>query len=192
MINYNKKYIFVRIPKTASTSIGKVLSTMWMTHTKLSELKKMRDHHQYFIFCFVRNPWDRIYSAFEYLKQGGNSKSPWDIQAKLKMIDVVDGNFEEFIYKFVNKENSDFCNHVHFKLQLDWIGNSDYIDYIGKYENLNEDWKKISIIIGETKILPKENISKNRKPYRNVYNDKMVELVYDFYKKDILEFNYEF
>ena len=43
------------------------------THRTFSFYKRIlgKDIENYFIFCFVRHPVDRLYSAYSFLKKGG-------------------------------------------------------------------------------------------------------------------------
>ena len=71
MINHEYKFIFVRIPKTASSSI---IDALYMECGKMEGpqnhkdinyyIKKYRNVHDYFKFTFVRNPWELRYSYY--------------------------------------------------------------------------------------------------------------------------------
>ena len=79
MISKDKKCIFIHIPKTAGTSIEKMIQGEkyikgWSSHQKINEYKDDDKFHEYFKFSFVRNPYERILSVFNYYKNRGNNK----------------------------------------------------------------------------------------------------------------------
>jgi hypothetical protein len=65
------------------------------------------------------------------------------------------------------------------------------VNFIGKYENLKDDFKKICNKIGISTTLPKLNVSKS-KPYQEYYNDETIDLVRKTFQPDIKIFNYDF
>lgn len=83
------KYIYVRSPKSASTSIvnelgecnnqktrGHNSSTCMVLHFYWNSTELAPDNVQqmwkdYFVFGFVRNPWRRAYSLYKYLHSNG-------------------------------------------------------------------------------------------------------------------------
>ena len=71
-----EKAIFVHIPKAAGTSIALSIFGELPYHYKAIDYIVFfgrKTFNQYFKFAFVRNPWDRVYSAYTYLRKGG-----WD------------------------------------------------------------------------------------------------------------------
>ena len=76
------KYIYIRAPKSASTSIVNALGECgnnksrnayhpscmrhsWEKDLKPGELEKI--WNDYFVFGFVRNPWRRAFSLYKYI-----------------------------------------------------------------------------------------------------------------------------
>ena len=132
MINHKRKYIFIRIPKTASQSVQKTLNKKdKQTHIRLCQIKK--EYHKYFKFTFVRNPLDRIVSAFFFLRNDGLNKQDkiWANQHINKYSD-----FNTFVRSWINKNN--IWSHHHFRPQYFYITNNKYslppIDFIGYFE----------------------------------------------------------
>ena len=70
-----KKCIFFHIPKTAGISVSTALfgNVKW-GHRNVAFYKSHfgeKFFNSLYKFSFVRNPYDRLYSAFTFLKNGG-------------------------------------------------------------------------------------------------------------------------
>lgn len=141
-------------------------------------------------FTFVRNPWDRLVSAFFYLNGGGNCKE--DDEDRKKYIAQYKGNFKEFIEK--EYRGSGIFKQLHFKPQSAWISdrNKIIINYIGKIESFESDFKVICKKIGKKFIKIKKTNQSLHAHYRNYYDSRTQQMAYDMYKEDIELFNYEF
>mgnify|MGYP003948198653 CR=1 FL=1 len=179
MICHKNKFIFVHVPKAAGSSVLRCLGLKPVQHQKASS--EMRLNADYFSFGFVRNPWDRLVSAFFYLKKGGTS-----VGDKKKQIGLLKYNsFEDFVLNA--KEEFSW---LHFKNQSSWIDTR--IDFIGRFENLQNDFDNVCGKINiSKKELPVTN-SSNHKNYTEYYSNKMKEIIAEEYKEDIIKFNYSF
>ena len=66
------------------------------------------------------------------------------------------------------------------------------VDFIGRFENINDDFEIIKSKIGITNI-KLEHLNKfEHRNYREYYSDNDIEKVYKMYEHDIKYFNYEF
>jgi len=188
MINHKHRFIFVHIIKTGGESIEKFFRGRKI-HKFAKNYKKQignRKWNNYFKFAFVRNPWDKMVSQYFFIqkKRKGNYKL----------------TFREFILAFKSCSESEYINGkgipVEFNpIQLPWIlddaGNC-LVDFIGRFENLQEDFNIICDKIGiPRQKLPHENKSKH-KHYTEYYDDEMKQIVAEKYAKDIEYFGYEF
>ncbi|MBK8807395.1 MAG: sulfotransferase family 2 domain-containing protein [Bacteroidales bacterium] len=157
-------------------------------------MKALYGNHYFqnvFKFTFVRNPWDRLYSAYSYLdKKLGNKKDKLFAENILKGIT----DFESFFYH-VFLPKALYKNHFFFYPQYYFIcDNKDRIivDYIGKVESINNDFIYIKEILNlSDKTLMHLNKS-NESDYKTHYNQEMINIVAKLYKKDIELFDYSF
>lgn len=172
------KALFIHIPKTAGSSIGKLSNKITYCGHRI-----YRNNSSDFSFSFVRNPYDRLVSAFFYLKSGGINN--YDKRDSNKYIE--DSNFEDFI---INKLEAAFNNQQHFKPQNYWIPNG--VSFIGRFENINEDLNKLCVELGieYSGKLSVTNTSKHR-IFKEYYTDKLADIVYNLYKKDFEIFDYK-
>lgn len=190
----DKKAIFVHIPKCAGISVNKALfGNLAGGHTTLEQYLTVFEPkaiQSYFKFTIVRNPWDRVVSAYHFLKQGGMNQ--WD-QAFYQKELAQYNNFEDFVKQWlVIPEN--LAKHHHFQTQshyiLDKYGKVT-LDYVGYLENIDTDFKVICNRIGITASLPETNKSK-RTNYQDYYTDETKQIVADMYHKDIELLGYNF
>ena len=186
---------FIHIPKTAGVAVSQWLKDnangSWLLehqhggkHAPQKRIKKWMDAEQRqmdmgFTFCVVRNPWDRVVSAYHYYvrrHQTSNGKTG---------IDPLKTTWEEFANR--EWEHGKWgCVH---KPQTTYF---DKVDCILRFENLNRDFLQIQNMYNCWRPLFPANMSMH-KDYRKYYtNPRWIDDVAEHFKADIKEFGYSF
>ena len=187
---------FIHIPKSAGTVIRNVLKTNdrefkeMFGHPTFSEIQTEYDLSNYFKFTFIRNPWDRFVSTFFYLKKNDKNEKLLN-EARKK---VSDYSFTSFVKKKLHLEKTEFNEFyfIHFRPQIHFLESLDNIDFIGKLENIQEDFNIICDKIGiPHQELPHKNKTKH-KHYTEYYDEETKSIVAELFAKDIEYFGYEF
>ena len=130
--------------------------------------------NSYFIFTFIRNPYDRIVSGWNYVnKYNIPFENYLDIYYKSKSYN--------FWHVFMSQ-----TRHI-----IDVNGKIN-IHYIGKIENLENDLKIILNKIGIYKIMhqPFRKNSKSHNNYKSYYNNYILDKVNLIMKEDFEHFDY--
>lgn len=147
---------------------------------------------EYFKFGFVRNPYDRLVSAFYEFK---NPTSFTDIKRDVRIdprfnLQEVTDNFDKFVDMALEHE------HIHWKIQHEMLHHRRKIlvDYVGHVETIDYDLKQICDRIGidNSNIdIPIVRQSKGRGHWSEYYTDELREKVYNHYKLDFETFGYD-
>ena len=182
VINIKHNLIFIRVPRTASTSIGNVSFIGNGSHTRAINIRNVVRRNlrgcplykEMFKFGFVRNPWDRLLSGYSYKKDNIN---------------------KEDFNNFVEGINGNKLHHV-FYLVPQWMYLCDdhkrlLVDFVGRYENLQEDWEKVCKKLGMYEDLEQHNMGKQLL-YKEYYTDESREKVAELYREDIEIFGYKY
>jgi hypothetical protein len=130
-----------------------------------------------FKFAFVRNPWDRIVSRHAHLLRSTN-RHRHHLVKRMK-------NFEDFIAWEIKRASA---------YQFEYVTASDgrsIVDFVGRYEQLSEDFSKVCARLGIKAELPHANVSEHR-DYRSYYTPETRELVAQHFRRDIELFGYTF
>lgn len=138
---------------------------------------------EYYKFTVVRNPWEQAVSLYHWqLADNG--------------ISLQDVSFNEFLRRFKDASRPD-PEGVRPRLNTNWpiytIDGVVVVDDIARFENLDNDLKKISSKIGvpiEMKVKAKSNIRSKNKPIKEYYDDECMTLVSEIYESEIKYFGY--
>lgn len=190
-----QKIIFVHIPKAAGKAISYSLldAPNGTGHAKLYVYERnQKKFNSYYKFTFVRNPWDRLVSAFFYMKSFDEDSNDRRFFDKYIGQDVT---FKDFVYKLKDKEYRKLClEWEHFTPQVNFIKNSlgvVELDFIGRVESIAEDFKNLCARLGVERDLSLRNAGK-RAEYRDYYDSEMIKIIEEVYKEDITGLQYEF
>ena len=190
IVSDTHKFIFHHVPKTGGTSISAALApycNLWKgalpeqtygwqvklhqvgMHTILREVEVIPS---YFSFAFVRNPFEVIFSA-------------WDPEQYK--------DFDQFIEHRILTE-IEICGR---RSQYEHLSSGDgtlLVDFVGRFENLAEDfYKVINAIEVPLMMLPKYNMKKeNKKHYKEYYTSWGRGEIEKLFEKDLRHFGYEF
>jgi hypothetical protein len=186
--------IFVHVPKAAGTSVSRSLfGSLGGGHTKMSEYQVVfspSELRRYFKFTFVRNPWDRLHSAYHFLRNGGASQRDREFARTLEDF----GSFDEFVCRWVNEKNVE--TFVHFEPQNRFIclpgRRKPAVDFVGRFENLAEDYEAIRARVASAQPLLHVNKTDDRPDFREEYSDKARAIVARVYRRDIEMLGYAF
>jgi hypothetical protein len=189
---YESKSIFFHIPKTAGMSIAYALwGRPGALHLRPEHAKLIFgwwNFQRFFKFGFVRNPYDRVVSAWSFLKQGGLHK--WKSQWVKEHIDPPD--FLQFVKERLPTKN--IISDLHFLPQYLFLtdhADKFVTDFIGYYENLDHDFAFIASTLGITPSkLTKNNTSDRCRDLRYYYDKEAADKVYSIYRKDFTLFGY--
>ncbi len=189
------KSIFIHIPKAAGTSIARAIYGMNVGHRRASDYIRVsrKEFFSYYRFSFVRNPWDRAISAYNFAKQGGTDlvqPLPNPVY-KTEVFSSFDRFVREWLpYADLSKEDVVFAPQ--YEYIYDTKGNL-LVDYIGKIEELEQGLDVLRQALKRPIDIKNLNRS-NREDahYRDSYTQETAAIVAEIYKKDIELFNYQF
>ena len=154
----------------------------YLYHVKAKEIKKelpKEIYDNFYKFAFVRNPWDRMVSAYHSILS--NTRHPYHRNFKSLR------NFDEFVEGLVTIKKNE-------EIQKNFVTDSEgklIVDFVGRYENLEQDFYRLCTVLNVKAFIPPSKNPIKRK-YRDYYNDKTIKLIEDYLKEDIEFFGYTF
>lgn len=214
LLSHKYNFLFVHVAKTGGTSVRAALNSLrwkdpmyyllWPSH-KISAwtghtlgLKFPRHSHiiaakemlpepffdKLFKFVFVRNPWDLQVSSFHHIQR----------ERPEAMNGITD--FNEFMrWKFNSERPYQYHIDTSLSLQSDYIvdlhGNN-LVDFIGRYEQLHDDFDSVCQKIGVSLNLPHKRKGDRSKDYRAYYSDDTAEAVAKHFARDVNMLGYQF
>ena len=180
------QFVWFRVAKTGTRTLFELLKKNQIPFKNRGKGKwivfyEPKNYLNYFKFTIIRNPWDRLVSCYsdKVLKK-----------SNLYYEEAFEKDFKYFIKEFVNKKDLTTAD-CHIRLQSKLFPINE-LDFIGRFESLEEDLKFISIRLG---IKEYENIHLNASQhmhYSTYYDEECKNIVFEKYRADIELFHYHF
>jgi len=129
----------------------------------------------YFKFCFERNPFDKVVSKYFWVKGKGN----------------FEGSFNQFCLDLESGKKNFPPTYEMYAIDGRIV-----VDFIGRFENLEEDFSKIikKLHLPHSGKLSQEKnqFRRDKSHYSKFYNDKSKKIIENHFKREIKFFNYKF
>lgn len=203
MINHRYKFIFLHIPRTGGTSIEKALcgKDWWQRHPPSKHLtahvaKKIYAPYweDYFKFTFVRNPWDRMVSMLRYGK-GRTVDNIYEVYRNDKNLIEFTEYFKtfntiEYDTRFFNDNQFQDFNSFKNSIYYNIVGSE--MNFIGKFETLQEDFNQVCDLIGISNSLLPHIQKSHHGHYSEYYSNDTRNLIQNRCQMEIENFSYSF
>jgi chondroitin 4-sulfotransferase 11 len=201
-MNISDKYkcIFIHIPIVAGTGIKEALELPGRGHLPWQYYYVVYPEQWdlYIKFTVVRNPWDRVVSAYHYAKM---DKNYWydNLNRITPHPDYELLSKRTFAgYCEILKNRRNMLKHESWQPQYLWVAKTEngnnllMVDFVLRYENLEDDFAVLCERLGVSNIdLPYINKS-NHGHYRQYFTQETKEIIEELYSADIRLFKYEF
>jgi len=202
-INFiNDKTVYIHIPKCAGTTIGNCFNIKKTFHTTVQDVSQISKYESLSqnltTFSFVRHPYSRFLSLFNYAKMKkshyhnntlkgvilGKNHKDYELLKRSNLLECLE-YLEKGDLKHDNTWNQWMPQYTWLKNQKGEIA----VDHIEKIENLNIGLKRISQKYNIQYTEPDHlNLSKK---YHKELNEDQKAKIYRFYRKDFEYFQYE-
>lgn len=193
--------VFVQIPKVATTSMRAALAAFvagaqevdpteveardafvgerYELNAYPAEIRRLG--RERLTFAFVRNPLERLYSA--YVNKVEDPVTDADVHLFDRHGISQGTSWPDFI-RSVTSISDDRCD-LHLRSQHHFITDRAgfVVEFIGRFERLDDDWTVLMDRFG-LPALPKRNVS-SHVPYTQAYTPELARVVADRYRRDI-------
>lgn len=172
-----------------------------------------------FLFTFVRNPFDRLVSIYYWLTDYLHRHDKNNYRKTTNVYKFNTTFYDWFYWRYIDGNHNWFVDYEKTKAwrkvlptsnlmtaslnhyasfgyepQVSFITNNSTnkieADFVGRFENINEDWNKLKNILNFKSDLQHVNKS-TIKNYRDYYTEDMKKIVFDIYRQDFECFNYD-
>jgi len=182
--------LFIHVPKAAGVSVSKAIYGRTLGHFYALKIKKLCPtmFSKLFTFAFVRHPVDRLYSAYQFSKNGGTRvmgmKNPnyYTHHPDFKTFDL-------FVTKWLIKQNLLEIDGV-FRPQYLYVCDDKFnvlVDKVYKLENIKVAAFQISKKIDKKIIF--QHYNKSIQEDKNISNET-IDIIFKLYNKDFDIFSY--
>ena len=203
-------FLFVHVPKAAGTSMERALAKaceptpnrgplqrpivralrrtplarplgLWRDlpgHSRASELRRALPPEIWdasFKFAFVRHPLDRLVSQYWFLLQSPDHRRHGRVAAL--------GSFSAFVRYEAGRGRFTQLDH------LESEDGAPLLDFVGRFERLEQDWSAVERRLGLEAPLPRANASRHA-PWREHYDDATLALALDVWGAEIERLEY--
>lgn len=189
----NRRVVFIHIPKAGGTSVAHALFGKRAGHFYAMEIAQCmggKEFMETYSFAIVRNPYDRLVSAYHFVKQGGSK------EGAVKFNKIYHSELFQTFHKFVTNWlilQDPSSIEIVFRPQYLFITDEEQqlmVNYLGKLENMGVSLREVEHAVGISFTPDWKNKSAHL-DYKSYYNPELQELVYGYYRRDFELLGYQ-
>lgn len=185
--------VFIHNPKTGGQALRHVLLEREHEGPITGTLP---DHWQgLFTFSFVRNPYDRLISAWKMFSQGIEDtgwKVPLDLKQGMDLEEFLSIVTDDSIGFGLGDRSGKRRIRNHTLPQTHAFYALDQATYLGRFESYESDVQYIFETIGLPPLVPEPKHVTKRGPYEQYFNARTREIATQYYATDLQQFEYQF
>jgi hypothetical protein len=187
---------YVHIPKAAGMSVLRALfGNAGMGHMSVREYRRVLRPgfvRRAKALTTVRNPWDRLHSAYHFLQRGG---WPGTRDDAFHQLIATCPSFEHFVLDWLDRDDVQQVDH--FRPSWDFLADDDGtlfpFAFVARFEALAADFAVLAGIVGGAATLPRLNATGGeRADYRCAFTPHMVDRVQRYEAELIAATGYTF
>ena len=187
--------IFIHIPKCAGNAVQQSLfGDIIFGHQTIRQYQLALPASVYreaWKFTVTRDPWERILSAWRFLKAGGLHAN--DKKYFAKTLNRYP-TFDHFVNDWLVYQDLDQCGCAHFKTQMHYI--CDFrgrvaMDYMVKLSDLNDEYHHIRKRLGGGELIAYNKLDNKGSEHSSyLTNQETLDNIARIYAEDIVELGY--
>jgi hypothetical protein len=190
--------VFVHVPKAAGTSISEALYGRFTGHVRAADVLRWGSSRVRTLprVAVARNPWDRLVSAYRFIKRGSGIGGPHAgrvLRPEQYRIPEFD-SFESFVNDWLAGRDVmtlDLALQPQSQFLFNHRGEI-LVDHLGRFEALAPTYAYLDGHIGGLAPMGRSNRSGDPVDYRTFYTPEVVERVGQIYAEDIRMLGYRY
>jgi hypothetical protein len=190
--------VLIHIPRTAGTSFSEAIYGHFLGNLRAADIKRWGSSSVRSLpfIAVSRNPWDRLVSAYRFVKRGGGMgglepvAAWWPEQYQIPEFETFDRFVTEWL---VGRDlmNLDLVFQPQSHFVCDERGNI-IVDELGRFEDLDSIRAMLREKAPHLSTISRSNLSGDVVDYRTFYTPALVDLVGSIYSEDVVRFGYSF
>ena len=189
-ISYSHKTVFVHIPKTGGQSVSKLLDIPkgspkhfyfeGLTHLTLPMIKERANVEGFYVFTFVRNPYEKILSEYNWRMRNRHAltynEPTRDLMDFPQYMETLLSRWDKLVYPWREKAHV-MPQHTFLEPDID----------VFRYEQFEEGCETLKEMLNITGPVPKVNVGH----YDTKHTKRTLEITRELYADDFKIFNYD-
>jgi len=189
-INFDLKTVFVHIPKTGGQSVSSMLNITkgnqrdfyheGLTHLPPQMIRERADVDGFYFFTFVRNPYDKIVSEYNWRMRNIMSRVYNEPTRKQMLfetyMETLLGRWDKLVEPW-NEKAHVLPQHMFIEEGMD----------IFRFENFEDGCKEVQAVLGMNKPVPHVNAGH----YNTKHTERTIEITRILYEKDFKLLGYD-
>lgn len=190
--------VFIHVPKAAGTSVSEAVYGRFLGHIRAADVERWSSPAVRKLprVAVIRNPWDRLVSAYRFVKRGsgvGGLSAGGVWRPEQYQTDAFD-SFERFVREWLCTRDIRKLDYV-FQPQSLFVCDEHeniIVRHLCRFENLAEAHRVLEIFVPDLPPLGRSNRSGTRVDYRKFYTPELAKLVGRIYEDDARNLGYRF